>query len=173
MNDLPILRPLPIATRHEFPWVRIKNWLTVVRKWEVMEDWFHQLPAGPRILIPKGFIFDGASIPRFLWGFLSPTGLLLQPGLIHDYAYRYDYLWAKDLIKADDEELRFYRYNDGAGQAIWDKIFYQVGEQVNGISTLDGMAWAALSVGGRFAWRANRKRHAKEIYPTGYKGAIR
>ena len=31
-----------------------------------------------------------------LWFFLSPTGLLLIPGLFHDYGYRYDQLWHLD-----------------------------------------------------------------------------
>ena len=77
--------------------LRIWRWITSIRKWKLTEDWEFKLPYDePVIIIPKGFVFDGASIPRPLWGILSPTGLLLIPGLIHDFAYRYDYLWALD-----------------------------------------------------------------------------
>ena len=163
MIDMPILRPLPIATKHELPWTRVWNWVTTVRKWEVVYDWVYKLPAGPRVVIPSPFVFDGASIPRPLWGILSPTGLLLVPGLIHDYGYRYDYLWAVD------DKGQFYKYEEGAGRRTWDKIFYQVGEEVNGMSLLDGMAWGSLGLAGWMAWNSNRKLNAREIFPRGYK----
>ena len=47
-------------------------------------------------VIPKGFQFDGASIPKFLHTWLSPTGVLLMGGLVHDYAYKYATLRGKD-----------------------------------------------------------------------------
>jgi len=161
--NMPVLRPLPIATKTEFPWMRIKNWIFAVRQWEVMEDWVYQIPDGPRIVIPAPFVFDGASIPRILWAILSPTGLLLIPGLVHDFAYRYDYLWARDAKGV------FYKYDTGAGQAKWDKLFYLIGDEINGMSMLDAMAWGALALGGRFAWKSNRKKNAQQLYPKGYR----
>ena len=45
---------------------------------------------GNKYVIPAGFKFDGASIPKFLHPFLSPqVGVLLIGGLVHDYAYKY------------------------------------------------------------------------------------
>ena len=38
-------------------------------------------------VIEKGFEFDGASVPKFLAMWLSPTGVLLMGGLVHDYGY--------------------------------------------------------------------------------------
>jgi hypothetical protein len=43
------------------------------------------LKDGTEIILPADFELDGASIPRIFWGILSPVGLLLIPGLIHDY----------------------------------------------------------------------------------------
>ena len=40
-------------------------------------------------VIPAGFKFDGASIPKFLRTFFSPVGVLLIGGLVHDYMYKY------------------------------------------------------------------------------------
>jgi hypothetical protein len=44
------------------------------------------------ILIPKGFRFDGASIPNLVWGLinLKPTDAqVLIPALAHDFFYTY------------------------------------------------------------------------------------
>ncbi len=40
------------------------------------------------ILVPKGFLTDFASVPRFLWRFLPPTGKYGKAAVIHDYLYR-------------------------------------------------------------------------------------
>lgn len=41
------------------------------------------------IRIPKGFIWDGATIPRFLWSILgvTPFGWANPASLVHDYIY--------------------------------------------------------------------------------------
>ncbi len=44
------------------------------------------------ILIPKGFKFDGASIPNFVWAILDlkPTdSQMLVPSLVHDFLFTY------------------------------------------------------------------------------------
>ena len=54
-----------------------------------MEDWYFRLPKNKTIIkIPKGFEFDGASIPRPFWWILSPVGLLFIPGLVHMHIKR-------------------------------------------------------------------------------------
>ena len=50
---------------------------------------------GTEYVIPAGFTFDGASIPKFLRSFFSPVGVLLIGGLVHDYAYKYTTLLRK------------------------------------------------------------------------------
>ena len=159
--EMPKLIPIPIKTRDLRLWVRIWRWITSIRKWELVDDWEYKLPGDePVIVIPKGFVFDGASIPRPLWGVLAPTGLLLIPGLIHDFAYRYDYLWALDT------EDQAYKYKENAGQQTWDSLFRRVGIQVNGIALIDTLAWAALALLGWWSWMSNRKRNAPEIRPN-------
>ena len=58
----------------------------------LQEDYvFYNLDGKP-VTIPKGFIFDGASIPDVAKYFLGTTPIssdILVPGLIHDYMYRY------------------------------------------------------------------------------------
>ncbi|MGF1753658.1 DUF1353 domain-containing protein [Vibrio makurazakiensis] len=154
---MPILQPLPIPTKKVPSLIcRIYIWIFSIREWEVKEEWSYKLPNGVIIVIPKGFVFDGASIPRPLWMLLSPTGLLLIPGLIHDYAYRYDKLVCRD------EQGNLIDYQKGAGKAHWDKLFRDVGIEVNGIAFIDVLAWLALFIGGWFTWRKHRKNDKKE-----------
>ena len=37
------------------------------------------------IVVPKGFISDGATIPRFLWPKFPPDGPWLRAAVVHDY----------------------------------------------------------------------------------------
>ena len=52
------------------------------RKWRVVHDW--HTPFG---VVPAGFTTDGASVPRLLWAVFSPSGVLWQASVIHDYLY--------------------------------------------------------------------------------------
>ncbi|PSU45905.1 hypothetical protein C9J12_20640 [Photobacterium frigidiphilum] len=132
-----------------------------------MENWQYTINE-ETIVIPKGFVFDGASIPRPLWGILSPTGLLLVPGLIHDFGYRYDYLWAIDHDATDHNAgagKSYKKIHDKAGQAHWDQIFYSVGTEVNGMTTLNFLAWLALATMGRFSWDKHRNKNYGDVVP--------
>lgn len=155
--DMPTMKPVPIKTKNQPMPVRIWRWITCVRKWELAEDWTHTIPDGTTIVIHRGFEFDGASIPKPLWALLSPTGLLLIPGLIHDYAYRHNYLIGRN--DQGDE----YKYKPGAGRKNWDKLFREVGLEVNGLSLIDTLAWAMLFLFGGLAWNANRRRAAAKL----------
>lgn len=45
-----------------------------------------------RLRVPKGFQFDGASVPRPLWSItgIRPDGLHRAAALVHDYLYEYE-----------------------------------------------------------------------------------
>ena len=81
---MPVLQPIPIETKNKGFWKGILLWLLGKRQWEVAEDFWFTLEGG-NYMIPAGFQFDGASVPKFLATFLSPTGVLLIGGLVHDY----------------------------------------------------------------------------------------
>lgn len=153
---MPVLRPVPIETSDANILIRIWLLLTVVRKWEVVEDWRVILPDGAVVIIPAGFIMDGASIPRLLWIFISPTGILLIPGILHDFAYAYDYLWLENGGK----------YQQGAGQAFWDKLFYDVSLKVNSMVISDAVAYYSLRAFGFIAWSNARFKRTNELVPN-------
>ena len=97
-------------------------------------------------MIPTGFQFDGASVPKFLATFLSPVGVLLMGGLVHDYGYRYG------CLKRVTGE-----HTDRMTQKELDVIFRDICIEVNGFKVLNYLAWAALYVFGFVAWGKNRK----------------
>lgn len=43
---------------------------------------------GQPLVIPRGFLTDGASVPRFLWPILPPFGPYNKASLLHDYLYK-------------------------------------------------------------------------------------
>jgi len=149
--NMPSMKPVLISTKGKSWWERFLL-VFARRKWELSEDWHYKLPNGTPIIIQKGFIFDGASVPRVFWWLpgLSPTGILFIPGLIHDFAYanRSLRMPLKDtLVKYGYLEKRRY----------WDKLFRQVGTAVNGVYLIDWVAWFCLLIGGWHAWRSHRR----------------
>ena len=52
------------------------------RWWRLEEDF-----QTPWQTVPKGFEFDGASVPQALWSFLAPAGEAMEAACVHDYFY--------------------------------------------------------------------------------------
>jgi len=59
------------------------------KDWELLEDYYLDLPIIGQAKIDKGFVFDFASIPRIFRLFFQPaTGKYRLPALVHDFLYR-------------------------------------------------------------------------------------
>jgi hypothetical protein len=68
--------------------------------WRVHEQFeYHSDLLGETIKIPKGFLTDGASIPKLFWNIIQPTGPYFRSAVIHDYLYR----WQKFTRKQSDD----------------------------------------------------------------------
>jgi len=157
---MPVLQPISIPTK-DLPWYKaLYCWMSTIRRWRLMRHFDYKLEDGTVVRIPKGFIFDGASIPRIFWAVLSPTGLLLIPGLLHDYAYKYDYLLTTDMY---GQQLPV---DDAAGRKHWDKMFREEAIRVNGFHVINYIAWLSLRAGGWMAW--NKHRHRLVTYVDEY-----
>ena len=159
-GGMPALKPIPIPTKNQ-PTVihKLVVFLIEVRRWEVVENWHYKLTDDVDLIIPKGFRFDGASIPRPFWAILSPTGLLLIPGLLHDYGYKYDQIWQ---VGPGGEAIP---YQKDAGKDFWDKLFEDVGEEVNGFFLINAIASLAVAVSGNSAWNEHREADLKPDTP--------
>ena len=55
------------------------------KEWVLQDDYFDSVL---KILIPAGFRYDGASVPRPLWAIIDPLDLSEAAPLVHDYLYR-------------------------------------------------------------------------------------
>ena len=149
-TGMPHIKPLPIKTKGKGFWKAIVMWLLSTRNWELTQDWKYNLD-GTDYVIPKGFTFDGASIPKFLHPFFSPVGVLLMGGLVHDYAYKYQTL----LMKNKKDTLGV------ISQKRSDEIFRDININVNGFYLMNYLAYWSLRIGGFVAWNGHRKRNAK------------
>ena len=149
-KEMPTLRPVPIATKGKGFWKGIVMWLLSTRNWVLTEDWKYNID-GEEYVIPSGFQFDGASIPKFLRTFFSPVGVLLIGGLVHDYAYKY-----KTLLKKNKKDTM-----GELTQKRADEIFRDINIIVNGFYTMNRLAYWSLRIGGFVAWNGHRKRNAK------------
>ena len=149
-KEMPKLQPIAIPTAGKGFWSAIWMWLTGTRHWVVANDWEYKLD-DTWYVIPAGFQFDGASIPKFLHTWLSPTGVLLMGGLVHDYAYKY-----ATLLESDKDETMGIITQKKA-----DQIFRDINIEQNGFHFLNYLAYWALRVGGFVAWRGHRKVNAE------------
>ena len=149
-TGMPHIKPLPIKTKGKGFWKAIVMWLLATRNWELTQDWKYNLD-GTDYVIPKGFTFDGASIPKFLRTFFSPVGVLLIGGLVHDYMYKYTHckpVSAKGALLVVDQKKA-------------DQIFRDINIVVNGFYSMNNLAYWSLRIGGFVAWNGHRKRDKK------------
>ena len=149
-RELPHLQPLKFSTKGKGFWKGILAWLLGTRNWQITKDWHYNID-GTDYVIPAGFTFDGASIPKFLRTFFSPVGVLLVGGLVHDYAYKYTTLLEKNKKNTMDKLT----------QKRADEIFRDININVNGFYVMNYLAYYSLRLGGFVAWRGHRKRNAK------------
>ena len=149
-SQFPTMRPIPIKTKGKGFFTMIKMWLLGVRHWEIANDFDYEVN-GEKFVIPAGFKFDGASIPKFLHPFLSPVGVLLIGGLIHDYAYKY-----QTLLKSNRKDTL-----GVITQKEADIIFRDINIEINGFFLMNYLAYWSLRLGGFVAWNGHRKVNAK------------
>lgn len=149
-KEMPCMQPIAIPTAGKGFWSAIWQWFMGVRQWEISKDWHFELN-GQKYVIPKGFVFDGASVPKFLASWLSPVGILLLGGLVHDFIYKYEVLMKKGK-KETSEPMN---------QKKADQLFRDINIEQNGIHVLNYAAYYALRIGGFVAWNGHRKRNNK------------
>jgi len=149
-SELPTLQPVRIPTKGAGFWKGIIIWLLSTRNWVLTKDWTYKIN-GSKYVIPAGFQFDGASIPKFLRTFFSPVGVLLIGGLVHDYAYKY-----QTLLKVNKQDTM-----GTLTQKRADEIFRDINIEVNGFYVMNYLAYYSLRLGGFVAWNGHRKRNVK------------
>lgn len=88
-----------------------------------------------KVIVPKGFVTDFASIPQLFWSLLRPDGEYTYPAVIHDFLY-----WAQD------------RPREAA-----DKVFLQAMMEFKIDTATAHLIHGAVRAGGQVAWDNNAK----------------
>lgn len=160
--EMPILQPFAIKTQRYSLITKLWQLLFRKRQWQIVEDWYYQLPNKRVIIIPKGFVFDGSSYPAIVWWFFSPTGLLLIPVILHEFCFTYNYLW----MKQNDHVFKFKK---GNGFFKWSALIRNVGIERNELLLIDYIMWVICICFGWVNWFVFKRKKAKEIVPTSLK----
>jgi hypothetical protein len=157
--EMPKLQPYAIKTQ-SFPfYLKLYRLLFRRRQWQVIDDWYYVLPNKRVVIIPKGFVFDGSSYPAIIWLFFSPTGLLLIPVILHDFSFRYDYLW----VMQDD---RVFKFKQGSGFFKWLVFMRNVGVERNELIIIDYFIWLMCITFGWVNWLTFQRKEKVPLLPS-------
>jgi len=145
----PTVRAIPMK---DVPWYkRFVSSLLHLREWEIMEDyiiWSEYLQA--YLFIPKGFIYDGASVPKILHSIYSSIGVLFLGSGPHDLGYRYGGL----LLIDTSGVLTFREYT----KKELDRVFHHLCILENHLVAVSTIATSVLHVFGWFTWNSYRQK---------------
>ena len=133
--EMPIVRPIRYESGGN-SFSKIWKWLTYTRRWELMGDWCYTLDTGEKIFIEKGFVFDGASIPKGFRTIVSPVGVLFIAGIVHD---------------------KKYVCPEGMTRKEADELFLTVANETNELTILNRTCYVLLRVAGWKAWNKHRQ----------------
>lgn len=159
MIMMPKLQPYPIKTQKYSLFIKLWKLIAKKRQWQLIDDWHYVLPNNRKIVIPKGFVFDGSSYPWIVWLFFSPTGLLLIPVILHDFCFKYDYLWA-----IHDDKI--YKFKHHFGFLNWCALIRRVGIERNELQIIDYSVWLMTVMFGWITWFQNRRKVFPDIFPN-------
>lgn len=103
------------------------------------------------LYVPKGFLNDGASVPRLAWAIIPPDGRHRAAAIIHDFLYEH---------KGDLPLGSYLRKDDGwvIIDAPWtrkhaDLMFLKIMKEYGIPFIRRQMAYRAVRLGGWVAWR--------------------
>ena len=110
------------------------------------------------IIIPRGFVSDGASAPRILWTCtgITPDGLIRGAALAHDFLYKHGGV----LPENSYQQLALYGWvNDNS---VWtrknaDRLFCRIMKE-SGVGKIKRrLAYRAVRIFGCFFWGKKKK----------------
>jgi len=149
----PVLKPIPIKTKEGNWFRRVKGWFST-RKWELEENFYFNINNLP-CFIPKGFVFDGASVPRFFWSLLHPTGILMIPSIIHDFGYKNRFINGYNVN--GNKPIKITKYFTFQKRKKWDILFCKIAIAVNGFGTINKITYLGVRAGGWVAFNKYRR----------------
>lgn len=151
----PVVQAIPSNYKNRGFFKRLFYFITYRRKFKVLSDYCLYIPSlDAWLFIPKGFIYDGASVPKILNGVFSPTGMLLLGAAPHDFGYRYEGLM---FVKVVDNvgELYYKAYS----KEELDALFNELNALESGMKKASKTATFVLSLVGFTGWIENRRKN--------------
>jgi len=155
---MPITRNIPIDILHAGSWFnKLKKWRGSLPEELLMEDFYQILPKSINkvfgfsdtvelcCFVPKGFLFNGASIPRALAFIYLPDDILYLGAFLHDFMYSYAGLM---VFTEDMDEMIF----SSVSRSGADYIFNEMNEIVNDFTTGTYPAYRVLKLVGGSVW---------------------
>lgn len=151
---LPSMKPVPIYTDDMS---RFRRFFTAFksRHWQIDEPGNYTIYVPfleTSLMIPHLFIFDGASIPRPLWPFMAPTGILFIPGLFHDFGFKYG------CFLNEKKEIIF----AGESRKFFDKVFRDMSTWINDVYLAEAISYRAVRLGAWPVWNKYRRNISPE-----------
>lgn len=148
--DMPVLRQLPYDPLRGTLRERMTRWFVPV-VYEVVENYRYEtvIRGEPTtLLLPAGFRTDLATTPRLTWIFgCRPDGVLLIPGLFHDFFYRHGFVLGRQVGC-------IYRRIFG-DRRFGDRLLLQLAREMSGTRLIPHFAYIALRLCGWPAWVEN------------------
>ena len=141
------------------PQPRIEPYSEVIGDYLVLEPFTYEWKAeGKRykLISPKGFQFDLASVPQVFWSptGISPDRLRWTPPLIHDFLYEYKGNLPKGSYKIWDKNISgWVNCNDIWTRKNSDKMFCRLMREDEIHIIKRRMAYRAVRLGGWWAWK--------------------
>ncbi len=101
------------------------------------------------IIVPKGFVYDGASVPQWAWSItgLLPDGINRRAALFHDWIYAND---GKEIAMVVDGEIIFRDFTRREADELFREML-----KTDGVSYFKrNLQYYAVRVGGGAVWAA-------------------
>ncbi len=121
------------------------------RLWRLLEPLRYEvghLGSGQVVEVPAGFVTDGASVPRVLWGWLPAWGRWSRAATLHDYGYGLIHEGAPHPLMVTRQEA--------------DRVFYEA-MLVSGVNRPTALVmWLAVRFFGQFARVRSAARERKQ-----------
>lgn len=106
-----------------------------------------------KVIIPKGFITDFASVPKILWNLLPPTGSYGKAAVVHDYLYQHPWVTIYD-VPAQPTWFR----TELKIRKECDEILNEAMQVLNVGKWTRRMVYTGVRVGGWKPWNSYREK---------------
>lgn len=142
--DTPATRTMSLVDPSDTPWGQVWDWLSKKPLYIITDDYFTYCPLLEHwIFLPTNFVYDYASIPRFLTFILRPNGLLGYGAGPHDFGCRFG---GMIMSSGPDEPYTFMPMD----KPLVDDVFGDLNNKANKLKPINNFAtWTVKTFGGK------------------------